>query len=108
VLPQHYFVGDVRFRVPAPITGEAARLADGRHQASAAGKDLEAAVGVVAIGVLAPPASAEKDRVPVVDDVIGLEGFIMLPFALRSAEVVSGGVEAIADEEVVGQRRGRD
>src|SRR6185437_9089466 len=93
ILTEHEFVRDVRHGVPAPVGRKAARLAYGVDQAARSGKNFQAAVGVIAVGILAAPASSKEECVLRVEDKVGLEGLIVLALVLRRGEGVTGCVE---------------
>ena len=104
VLPDHKLVGDVRAGSESPVDGEVARPAQRVHQAGAPGEYRLAAVGDVAIAVIAPPDEAAIDRVPGVDHLVDLDGLIVLALRRQGREQIGRGVETIAALEIVGER----
>ena len=104
ILADDEFVGHAAGGCEAPIDGEVARAAQGVDEAGSAGKDRLAGVDDVAEAIVAAPGETAIDGVPAVQNLVELDGLIVLAFGCLRAEGVAGGVEAVASGEVVGQR----
>ena len=103
ILPDDEFVGHRAGRGEAPVQREIARIAQRVHLANAAGEDRLAAVHHVAKAVVRAPRDATVDRAPRTDHLVDLDGLIVLPLGGLRAEGIAGGVESVADGEIVGQ-----
>ena len=108
VLTEHKFVGHVGGWSPTPIRREAARLAHRVYQARQAGKNWQATICRVAVGILTSPAPTKVNRILAVQDVIGLKRLIVLALFLAGGEHKARGIETVAQVEPIRQRLSGD